>query len=46
MKSITLFCICAVLMVDLYLAERSETKRPEVFYGAAAIMLFFALSLR
>jgi hypothetical protein len=46
MRVISLFLICAVLMVDLYLAERSATKRPEIFYGVAALMLFMALLLR
>lgn len=38
-----LFLMSAVIMVDLYWAQRSTTKRPELFYAAAAIMLFAAL---
>lgn len=41
--SLTLFLMCAVIMVDLYWANRSSTKRPELFYAAAAVMLFAAL---
>jgi hypothetical protein len=35
----------AVIMVNVFLAERSDTKRPGVFYAAAALMLFGALML-
>jgi hypothetical protein len=39
----TLFLMSAVVMVDLYWAQRSATKRPEVFYAAAAVMFFACL---
>ena len=37
-----LFFMSAVIMIDLYLAEHSKTKKPEVFYGVAALLLFGA----
>lgn len=38
-----LFFISAVFVIDLYLAQRPKTKRPEAFYAVAALMLFAAL---
>jgi hypothetical protein len=32
-----------VIMIDLYLAERSSTKRPEIFYLVGGFLLFGAL---
>lgn len=40
---LTLFLLSAVIMVDLYWAQRRETKNYGAFYAAAAIMLFAAL---
>jgi hypothetical protein len=42
-KIALLFFMSVVIMIDLYLAERSKSKRPEVFYLIAALMLFGAL---
>jgi hypothetical protein len=44
-KVILLFLMAFVIMIDLYLAGRSATKRPEVFYLVGALMLFGALLL-
>jgi hypothetical protein len=41
--TLTLFLMCAVIMVNLYWANRSITNRPDLFYAAAAVMLFAAL---
>lgn len=41
-KVILLFIMAFVIMIDLYLAGRSSAKRPEIFYGVAALMLFSA----
>jgi hypothetical protein len=40
-----LFFMACVIMVDLYLANRSDVKRPEIFYAVAAVLLFGALLL-
>lgn len=44
-NEISLFLMSAVIMVDLYWAQRSSTKRPGLFYAAAAVMLYAALML-
>lgn len=41
-KAVLLFFMAAVIMIDIYLAEHSRVKRPEIFYGVAALMLFGA----
>lgn len=45
MKVITLFLMATVIMIDIYLANRDSVKRPEIYYGVAALMLFAALLL-
>jgi hypothetical protein len=41
-KAVLLFLMAFVIMIDLYFAQRSSTKRPEIFYLVAALMLFGA----
>jgi hypothetical protein len=43
MKSLLLSSMAAVVIIDLYLAEHSNIKRPEVFYAVAILMLAAAL---
>jgi hypothetical protein len=38
-----LFLMSMTVVINIYLAQRSQSKRPEVFYGAAGLMLFAAL---
>lgn len=40
---LALFLMSAVVMINLYLADRSTAKRPELFYIMAGLMLFGAL---
>lgn len=43
MKALLLLLMALVIMIDLYLAQRSSTKRPEIFYLAGGFLLFGAL---
>lgn len=43
MKVGSLLLMSLVVLADVYLAHTTETKRPEMFYFAGAIMLFGAL---
>jgi hypothetical protein len=43
MKATLLFFMAVVIMIDLYLAGQNTVKRPEIFYGVAALLLFGAL---
>jgi hypothetical protein len=45
LKPILLFLLSAVIVIELYFAEHSRIKRPEIFYGLAALMLFAALMI-
>ena len=46
MKALLLFALSCVVVIELYLAEHSSMARREVFYDAAALMLFAALMCR
>jgi len=41
-KPLILFLLAVVIMIELYFGQRSTIKRPEIFYGLAALMLFAA----
>lgn len=38
-----LFLMSVVVMINVYLAQRSSINRPGLFYAAATLMLFGAL---
>jgi len=42
-KTLLLLLMSLVIMIDLYFAERSATKRPEIFYLVGGFLLFGAL---
>ncbi len=44
MNTLLRFLLSVVIVIDLYLAEHS-IDRPEIFYGAAAVILFAALAM-
>lgn len=44
-KPLLLFFLSVVVVIELYYAEHSSIRRPEIFYGLAALMLFAALML-
>lgn len=41
--TVLLLLLSIVIVIELYLAQRPATSRPEVFYAMAALALFGAL---